>query len=237
MKNANCHNDKMEAYCNAVRALKDKFYGVELNHVPHRYNEEANELAKITSEGITVCRNVFAQDVAKPSVNLEPTPSSQEEPSGAPLNLASVEPMDEDPSNEAFVLSLLEGYGVDEVEAMDTEPAPRVEDWRATSPGWIDGSFPRTNLRPDTSPGWPNRSPSLTASSTSAPRQASCSATCLSPRGASASETSTRACVATTRRRAPSWVTRSARASTGLPRLLTLERSCAPAKGANFTPC
>jgi hypothetical protein len=32
--------------------------------------------------------------------------------------------MDEDPSNEAFVLSLLEGYGADEAEAMDTEPPP-----------------------------------------------------------------------------------------------------------------
>jgi hypothetical protein len=30
--------------------------------------------------------------------------------------------MDEDPSNEAFVLSLLEGYGVDEAEATETEP-------------------------------------------------------------------------------------------------------------------
>jgi hypothetical protein len=32
--------------------------------------------------------------------------------------------MDEDPSNEAFVISLLEGYGADEAEAMDTEPPP-----------------------------------------------------------------------------------------------------------------
>jgi ribonuclease HI len=38
MKNASCHDDKMEAYCNAVRALEDKFYGVELSHVPRRYN-------------------------------------------------------------------------------------------------------------------------------------------------------------------------------------------------------
>jgi ribonuclease HI len=49
MKNASCHDDKMEAYCNAVRALEDKFYGVELNHVPRRYNEEADEHAKIAS--------------------------------------------------------------------------------------------------------------------------------------------------------------------------------------------
>jgi hypothetical protein len=32
--------------------------------------------------------------------------------------------MDEDPSNEACVLSLLEGYGASEAEAMDVEPAP-----------------------------------------------------------------------------------------------------------------
>jgi hypothetical protein len=35
MKNASFHDDKMEAYCKAVRALEDKFYGIELNHVPH----------------------------------------------------------------------------------------------------------------------------------------------------------------------------------------------------------
>jgi hypothetical protein len=34
MKNASCHDDKMEAYCKAVRALEDKFYGIELNHTP-----------------------------------------------------------------------------------------------------------------------------------------------------------------------------------------------------------
>jgi ribonuclease HI len=34
MKNASCHDDKMEAYCKVVRALEDKFYGIELNHVP-----------------------------------------------------------------------------------------------------------------------------------------------------------------------------------------------------------
>jgi ribonuclease HI len=53
-KNVSCHDDKMEAYCNAVRALEDKFYRIELNHVPRRYNEEADELAKITSGRIIV---------------------------------------------------------------------------------------------------------------------------------------------------------------------------------------
>jgi ribonuclease HI len=76
MKNASCHDDKMEAYCSVVRVLGDKFYGIELNHVPRQYNEEVDELAKITSGRITVPPNVFARDVTKPSVNLEPTPSN-----------------------------------------------------------------------------------------------------------------------------------------------------------------
>jgi ribonuclease HI len=130
MKNVSCHNEKMEAYCNAVRALEDKFYGIELNHIPRKYNDEADKLAKIASGRITVPTNVFARDVAKPSVELIPTPSSWEEPSGAPSNPAGAEPMDEDPLNEVFMLSLLEGYGADEVEAMEIEAAPLVEDWR-----------------------------------------------------------------------------------------------------------
>jgi hypothetical protein len=60
MKHASCHDDKMEAYCNAVRALEDKFYSLELKHVPRRYNEEADELTKIASGRITVPPNVFA---------------------------------------------------------------------------------------------------------------------------------------------------------------------------------
>jgi hypothetical protein len=126
MKNESCHDDKMQAYYNTVRALEDKFYGIQLNHVPRRYNEEADELAKIASGRITIPPNGFSRDVARPSVNLELTPSSQEEPSRAPSNPAGAEPMDEDPLNEVFVLSPLEGYGADEADAMDTEPSPRI---------------------------------------------------------------------------------------------------------------
>jgi ribonuclease HI len=31
MKNSHCRDPKMEAYCNEVRRLEDKFYGLELN--------------------------------------------------------------------------------------------------------------------------------------------------------------------------------------------------------------
>jgi hypothetical protein len=37
--------------------------------------------------------------------------------------------MDEDPSNEAYVLSLLEEYGADVAETMDIETAPNEGDW------------------------------------------------------------------------------------------------------------
>jgi ribonuclease HI len=74
MKNTSCHVEKMEAYCNIMRALEDKFYGIELNHVPRKYNEEADELANITSGWIIVPPNVFAQDVARSFVELGTSP-------------------------------------------------------------------------------------------------------------------------------------------------------------------
>jgi ribonuclease HI len=53
MKNSRCHEMRMEAYCEEVRRLEDKFFGLKLNHVAHRYNEVADELVKITS-GLTM---------------------------------------------------------------------------------------------------------------------------------------------------------------------------------------
>jgi ribonuclease HI len=204
IKNASCHDDKMEAYCKAVRALEDKFYGLELNHVPRRYNEEADELAKIASGRITVPPNVFARNIAQPSVALEPH-SNHTEPSGAPSSPTGAEPMDEDPSSEAYVLSLLEGYGAREADVMDVERPPVGQTGATnTSPGWTEGNSPRTDPRPGASPGWPSLLPSSTASYTSVPPPASCSDACPSPRGASSPGTFTRASAATTPRPAPS---------------------------------
>ena len=55
----------MEAYCNVVRRLKDRFDGLELNHVPHKYNEDADELAKIASGQTTIPPNIFRFDGAR----------------------------------------------------------------------------------------------------------------------------------------------------------------------------
>jgi ribonuclease HI len=84
MKNASCHDDKMEAYCKAVRALEDKFYGIELNHVPRRYNEEADELAKIAPGRITVPRTFSPEISPSPLSPSSRTPRTTRNPRGLP---------------------------------------------------------------------------------------------------------------------------------------------------------
>jgi ribonuclease HI len=75
MKNSHCRDPKMEACCDEVWCLEDKFYGLELNHVAQRYNETANELAKIASGRTTVPPDVFSRDLHQPSVKTDDTPS------------------------------------------------------------------------------------------------------------------------------------------------------------------
>jgi hypothetical protein len=59
----------MEAYCDEVRRLEDKFYGLELNHVARQYNE--------TSGRTTVPPNVFSRDIYQPSVKLDDAPEPE----------------------------------------------------------------------------------------------------------------------------------------------------------------
>jgi transposase InsO family protein len=74
MKNSHCHDPKMEAYCDEGRRLEDKFYRLELNHVARRYNETADELAKIASGRTMVPPDVFSRDLHQPSVKTDDTP-------------------------------------------------------------------------------------------------------------------------------------------------------------------
>jgi ribonuclease HI len=78
MKNSHCRDRKMEAYCDEVWRLEDKFYGLELNHVARRYNETTDELAKIASGRTTVPPNVFSRDIYQPSVKLNDAPEPEE---------------------------------------------------------------------------------------------------------------------------------------------------------------
>jgi ribonuclease HI len=78
MKNSHCRDRKMEAYCDEVWRLEDKFYGLELNHVARRYNETADELAKIASGRTTVPPDVLSRDIYQPSVKLDDAPKPEE---------------------------------------------------------------------------------------------------------------------------------------------------------------
>jgi hypothetical protein len=68
----------MEAYCNEVRRLEDKFHGLELNHVARWYNETVDELAKIASGRTTAPPDVFSRDIYQPSVKLDDAPEPDE---------------------------------------------------------------------------------------------------------------------------------------------------------------
>jgi ribonuclease HI len=78
MKNSHCRDQKMEAYCDEVWRLEDKFYGLELNHVARRYNETVDELAKIASGRMTFPPDVFSKDIYQPSVKLDDAPEPEE---------------------------------------------------------------------------------------------------------------------------------------------------------------
>jgi hypothetical protein len=65
----------MEAYCDEVWRLEDKFYGLELNHIARRCNETADELAKIASGRTTVPRT------SSPGICINPPSRSTTRPS------------------------------------------------------------------------------------------------------------------------------------------------------------
>jgi hypothetical protein len=77
MKNSHCRDSKMEAYCDEVRLLEDKFHGLELNHIALRYNETADELDNIASGRTTVPPDVFSRDLHQPSVKTDDTPEPE----------------------------------------------------------------------------------------------------------------------------------------------------------------
>jgi hypothetical protein len=67
MKEKNCVDPKMAAYCQAVRDLEGKFHGLELHHMLRDYNK-ADVLAKTASSHQLVPHRVFASDQHTPSV-------------------------------------------------------------------------------------------------------------------------------------------------------------------------
>jgi ribonuclease HI len=62
--------DSMNAYCAEVRKLEAHFEVLELHHVYHDNNVEANVLSKLGSKRALVPAGVFIQDLRKPSIRL-----------------------------------------------------------------------------------------------------------------------------------------------------------------------
>jgi ribonuclease HI len=71
MKDKNCVDPKMAAYCQAVRDLEGKFHSLELHHVLRDYNKAADVLTKAASSRSLVPHRVFASDQHQPSVREE----------------------------------------------------------------------------------------------------------------------------------------------------------------------
>jgi hypothetical protein len=81
MKDKNYVDPMMEAYCQAVCDLEDKFHSLELHHVLRDYNKAADVLAKTASSRSPVSHGVFASDQHTPSVRTEgEKPPDEEEP-------------------------------------------------------------------------------------------------------------------------------------------------------------
>jgi ribonuclease HI len=237
MKNSHCRDPKMEAYCDEVRRLEDKFYGLELNHIARRYNETADELAKIASGRTTVPPDVFSRDLHQPSVKIDDTPEP-EAPSARP----------EVPSTQSEAPSA-------RPEAPSVQPevpsAPRAR--RCTSRGSETGSRliktgrPRTcNISteesyPSTEPklgGWRDAPSCLSCwemgrSSTTAAPQASSSGASPSAKVRNSYERYTRGLAATTQHLEPLSEMPSDKVSTGRRRWPTPLELSAPAKGVS----
>jgi ribonuclease HI len=131
MKNFHCRDPKMEAYCDEVRHLEDKFHGLELNHIARRYNETADELAKIASGRTTVPLDIFSRDLHQPSVNTDETPEPEKasaqpeapsDPEGEALRVE--EERNGVPPNRDWQTSYLQSLHRGEL------PLDRAEAWR-----------------------------------------------------------------------------------------------------------
>ena len=116
MKESSCHDAKMEAYCQEVRRLEDRFDGLELNHIPRRLNEAADALAKASSGREPVPVGIFASDQHKPSVRYT---GSEQADDGPSIPIPGANPPIAPPDPEVMVL--------EEEPAAESDPP---DDWR-----------------------------------------------------------------------------------------------------------
>jgi ribonuclease HI len=216
MKNSHCRDPKMEAYCDEVRRLQDKFYGLELNHIARRYNETADELAKIASGRTTVPRTSSPKTYINPPSRPTTRPSPRR-PRPSPRHPR--------PTRVRHCASRKSGMGSRLIKTgrprtcnISTEESypskkPKLGDWRG-APSHL--SY------------WVTR-----RSSTTTTPQASSSDAYPLPKVRSYCKKYTRGLAVTTQRLEPSLEMPSDKVSTSQPRWPTPLGLYAPAKGVN----
>jgi hypothetical protein len=208
MKEANCINPKMAAYCKAVRELEDKFHGLEHKPVLQKYNEAVDTLAKVASNRTPVPNGVFTSNLRVPSVHCEeddyPSPPALQEVMALG---EALEPNLEDPTGGSQSLN-----------------------------GWWTKNSRVTAPRPDASRVGPSPSGSPMGIFTSMTRlEYSCTATSQT-RGTNFCRTSTQGLAAITPPPGRPTEVLFDRASTGLQRSRTPRTSCEAAKAAGSMP-
>jgi ribonuclease HI len=232
MKNSHCRDPKMEAYCDKVQRLEDKFYGLEVNHVTRRYNETADELAKIALGRTTVPPDVFSRDLHQPSVKTNDTPEPKkvsalpEAPSAQPEAPSAKPEAPSAPEGEALRIKE-ERNGVTPNRNWQTPYLQYLH--RGELP--LDRAEARRLAR---------RAKSFVLlgdgrSSTTAAPQASSSDAYPSPKARSSYKKYTRGLAVITQRLEPLLETLSDKVSTGRSRWPTPLELSAPAKGVNST--
>jgi ribonuclease HI len=218
MKNSHCRDPKMEAYCDEVWRLEDKFYGLELNHIARRYNETVDELAKIASGRTTVPLDVFSRDLHQPSVKTDDAPEPEkasaqpEAPSAQPEVPSARGPRHPRPSRVRHCASRRSGTGSRLIET----GRPR------TCNISTEESYPSTEPKLGGRRGAPSRSScwGTGRSSTTAAPRASSSDAYPSPKARSSYKKYTRGLAVITQRLEPLLETPSDKVSTGRSRWL-----------------
>jgi ribonuclease HI len=225
MKNSHCRVRKMEAYCYEVRRLEDKFYGLELNHVARRFNETADELAKIASGGQRFPRTSSPETYINPPSRPTTRPSPRR-PRSSPRR-PRPSPRHPRPPRVRHCASRKSGMGSRLIETsrprtcnISTEESypstkPKLGDWR--------GAPSRLSC-------WVTK-----RSSTTAAPQASSNDAYPSPKVRSYCKRYTRGLAVTTQHLEPSLETPSDKVFTGPLRWSMPLGLYAPAKGVNST--
>jgi ribonuclease HI len=239
MKNSHCRDLKMEAYYDEVRRLEDKFYGLELNHIARRYNETADELAKIASGRTTVPRTYSPETCINPPSRPRTRPS----PRHLRLHPRHPRPSPRYPRNGPRYPRLRLRYPrpprVRHCASRGSRARSRlIKTGRPrTCNISTKGSYPSTKPKLD---GW-RGTPSLSScweigrSSTTAAPQVSSSDAFPSPKASSSCKRYTQGLAAITQHLEPSLETPSDKDSTSRRRWPTLLELSAPAKGVSST--